>query len=246
MSSSDPFVPGGATEQAVAIQATGLSKSFGGAIALQGADLTACHGQVLAVLGENGAGKSTLMKVLAGTVRPDAGEVYVDGSPLRLGDPLAAETAGIGAVFQELTIIPDLNRGTEHLPSSRTTHAGLISTRKLVESTERLFDELKVPGISPTRRGRDLSLAEKQVVEIAKVSSRRPRIVILDEATSALGEEQVEWLFGLVRSWRANGRCVLLITHRFGEVKEPPTSSPCTGPGAWSPPTTPLMPMTTR
>jgi ribose transport system ATP-binding protein len=83
-----------------------------------------------------------------------------------------------------------------------------------------LFERLKVTGISPYRRGRDLSLAEKQIVEIVKVSSRDPRIVILDEATSALGEKQVAWLLELVRAWRAAGRCVLLITHRFGEVKE--------------------------
>jgi ribose transport system ATP-binding protein len=207
-------------EVASAVEARGVSKSFGGALALQGSDLVARDGQVLAVLGENGAGKSTLMKVLAGTVRPDAGEVTVAGSPLRLGDPLAAEAAGIGAVFQELTIIPDLTVAQNIFLRNEPRRAGLISTRKLVESTEELFDGLGVTGIPPSRRGRDLTLAQKQIVEIAKVSARQPHVVILDEPTSALGEEQVEWLLGLVRDWRAEGRCVLLITHRFKEVKE--------------------------
>ena len=209
-----------AHSQGVAVDARGVSKSFGGAVALQGADLTASYGQVFAVLGENGAGKSTLMKVLAGALRPDSGRVMVNGAPLRLGDPLAAEAAGIGAVFQELTVIPDLTVAQNIFLRREPRRFGLISMRKLVEATEQLFDELSVTGISPTRRGRDLSLAQKQIVEIAKVSARRPSIVILDEPTSALGEEQVVWLFDQVRAWRAEGRCVLLITHRFGEVKE--------------------------
>ena len=147
----------------LAVEATGVSKSFGGAVALQGADLTASYGQVLGVLGENGAGKSTLMKVLAGAVRPDRGRVQVNGSPLRLGDPLAAEAAGIGAVFQELTVIPDLTVAQNIFLRREPRRGGLISLRKLVEATERLFDELSVTGISPMQRGRDLSLAQKQI-----------------------------------------------------------------------------------
>jgi ribose transport system ATP-binding protein len=204
----------------VAVNAEGVSKSFGGAVALRSADLTARYGQVLAILGENGAGKSTLMKVLAGAVRPDSGSVHINRVPLRLGDPVASETAGIGAVFQELTVIPDLTVAQNIFLRREPRTGGLISMKRLIEATEQLFDELSVTGISPARRGRDLSLAQKQVVEIAKVSARRPSIVILDEPTSALGEDQVAWLLDQVREWRAEGRCVLLITHRFKEVKE--------------------------
>ena len=209
-----------ANGRSVAVDATGVSKSFGGAVALRGADLRASYGQVFAILGENGAGKSTLIKVLAGTVRPDSGSVKVNGTLLRLGDPVAAEAAGIGAVFQELTVIPDLTVAQNIFLRREPRHAGLISMKRLIEATEQLFDELSITGISPTRRGRDLSLAQKQIVEIAKVSARRPSIVILDEPTSALGEDQVVWLLDQVRGWRAEGRCVLFITHRFKEVKE--------------------------
>ncbi|HUC13388.1 MAG TPA: ATP-binding cassette domain-containing protein, partial [Acidimicrobiales bacterium] len=204
----------------LAVEARGISKSFGGTVALQSADLTASYGQVFAVLGENGAGKSTLMKVLAGALRPDSGTVTVDGSSLRLGDPLSAEAAGIGAVFQELTVIPDLTVAQNIFLRREPRRGGLVNVRKLVEATEQLFDDLAVTGIPPSRRGRDLTLAQKQIVEIVKVTARRPSIVILDEPTSALGEEQVAWLLDQVRAWRAEGRCVLLITHRFAEVKE--------------------------
>jgi ribose transport system ATP-binding protein len=204
----------------VAVEARGISKSFGGTVALQGADLTASYGQVFAVLGENGAGKSTLMKVLAGALRPDSGTVTIDGSSLRLGDPLSAEAAGIGAVFQELTVIPDLTVAQNIFLRREPRRGGLVNVRKLVEATEQLFDDLSVTGIPPSRRGRDLTLAQKQIVEIVKVTARRPSIVILDEPTSALGEEQVAWLLDQVRAWRSEGRCVLLITHRFAEVKE--------------------------
>ena len=157
----------------VAVEARGISKSFGGTVALQGADLTASYGQVFAVLGENGAGKSTLMKVLAGALRPDSGTVTIDGSSLRLGDPLSAEAAGIGAVFQELTVIPDLTVAQNIFLRREPRRGGLVNLRKLVEATEQLFDDLSVTGIPPSRRGRDLTLAQKQIVEIVKVTARR-------------------------------------------------------------------------
>ena len=209
-----------AIEPVRAVEASQVTKSFGGIVALTGADLVAHYGEVVAILGENGAGKSTLMRVLAGTLRPDGGAVTVDGRPLRLGDPLASEAAGIGAVFQELTTIPDLTVAQNLLLRRAPHRYGLISAKRSIEETERLFDELGIENISPTARGRDLTLAQKQIVEIARASASRPRIVILDEPTSALGEQQVNWLLGLVRRWRDEGRCVLLITHRFAEVKE--------------------------
>jgi ribose transport system ATP-binding protein len=203
-----------------AVEARQVTKSFGGTVALAGADLVAHYGEVVAILGENGAGKSTLMRVLAGTLKPDAGSVHIDGRQLRQGDPLASEAAGIGAVFQELTTIPDLTVAQNLFLRRAPRRHGLISAKRSIEETERLFDELGINNISPTARGRDLTLAQKQIVEIARASAGRPRIIILDEPTSALGEQQVEWLLGLVRIWRTDGRCVLLITHRYAEIKE--------------------------
>jgi ABC-type sugar transport system ATPase subunit len=146
----------------VAVEARGISKSFGGTVALQGADLTASYGQVFAVLGENGAGKSTLMKVLAGALRPDSGTVTIDGSSLRLGDPLSAEAAGIGAVFQELTVIPDLTVAQNIFLRREPRRGGLVNVRKLVEATERLFDELAVTGIPPSRPGAEADSRDRQ------------------------------------------------------------------------------------
>jgi ribose transport system ATP-binding protein len=206
--------------RAPAVEAVGVSKAFGGTQALRGADLAANYGEVVAILGENGAGKSTLMKVLAGTLKPDAGMVTVENRPLRLGDPVAAEEAGIGAVFQELTTISDLTVAQNLFLHRAPRRFGLVSTRRTIEEAERLFDELGIRDLSLTARGRDLTLAERQVVEIARAAATRPRVMILDEPTSALGEKQVDWLLGLVRAWRDEGRCVLLITHRYAEIKE--------------------------
>jgi ribose transport system ATP-binding protein len=203
-----------------AIDARGLYKSFGGVQALVGADLGADYGQVLAVLGENGAGKSTIMKILAGALRPDSGEVLVGGAKLALGDALAAERFGIAAVFQELSIIPDLTVAENVFLRREPRRAGLISARRLIEATKDLLERLNVTGIKPTVRGRELSLSQRQIVEIVKAAAREPRILILDEPTSALGEEQVNWLLGWIRVWRDQGRCVVFISHRFTEVKD--------------------------
>jgi ribose transport system ATP-binding protein len=203
-----------------AVEAVGIRKTFGGTQALRGADLTASYGEVVAILGENGAGKSTLMKVLSGTLRPDAGSVKVDNRPLRLGDPVASEAASVGAVFQELTTISDLTVAQNLFLRHAPRRFGLVSTRRTIEEADRVFNELGIHNISLTTRGRDLTLAQRQIIEIARAAASRPRVMILDEPTSALGEEQVDWLFKLVRIWRDEGRCVLLITHRYAEIKE--------------------------
>jgi ribose transport system ATP-binding protein len=208
-----------------ALEVIGLSKTFGGIVALDHVDFAASSGEVHALLGENGAGKSTLIKVLTGALRADAGEILLDGTPLALHNPRQARAAGIGAVFQELSLIPDLSVAQNiWFRREDRTPWHTISTPALRRRTHELFEELELPPVDPNRVVRSLSVAERQLIEIAKTISQRPRILILDEATSALSPREVAWLLGLCRRLAASGSTVIYISHRLGEVREVATA----------------------
>jgi ribose transport system ATP-binding protein len=202
------------------VSALGVRKRYGGIAALDGVDFRADQGEVHALLGENGAGKSTLIKILSGAVRPDEGRIEVAGEPVSLATRTDAQEAGIAAVFQELSLVPDLTVaqnvwfGQPPLTPWRT-----ISTRRLRAQTRTLFQRLGIRGIDPDARMRGLSLAERQLVEIARAIARRPRVLILDEATSALSPSETEWLLSLARELAADGVCVIFISHRMAEVR---------------------------
>ena len=158
------------------LEARGISKSFGGVRALDAVDFDGEAGQVHALLGENGAGKSTFIKILTGAVVPDNGSLTLFGTPLAPGSPRDAARAGVAAVFQELSLVPDLTVAQniwfrrESLTALRT-----VRGRALVRETERLFGRLGFPPVDPRREVRGLSVAERQLVEIAKaVASRAP------------------------------------------------------------------------
>jgi ribose transport system ATP-binding protein len=201
--------------------ARGVSKSIGGVRALDGVDFAANAGEVHALLGENGAGKSTFIKILTGAVAPDEGALTLFGKPLAPGSPRAAARAGVAAVFQELSLVPDLtvaeNVWFRHEPLSplRT-----VRGRKLLRATEGLFERLSFPAVDPRREVRVLSVAERQLVEIAKAVASEPRVLILDEATSALAPREVEWLLGLAKRLAGTGMVVIYISHRLGEVRQ--------------------------
>jgi ribose transport system ATP-binding protein len=203
------------------LEARQVSRSFGGVKALAGVDFAADAGEVHALLGENGAGKSTFIKVLTGAVRPDAGELSLFGEPLHLGSPRQAARAGVAAVFQELSLVPDLTVAEniwfrrEHL-----TRAGTVSRRALLRDTERLFEQIDFPRIDPRREVRGLSVAQRQLVEIAKAVASEPKVLILDEATSALAPREVQWLLGLARRLAERGMIVIYISHRLAEAKQ--------------------------
>ncbi|MFO1141798.1 MAG: sugar ABC transporter ATP-binding protein [Amaricoccus sp.] len=202
------------------IEVSGLQKRFGGIVALDGVSFAARAGEVHALLGENGAGKSTLIQILAGAVRHDAGEILVDGEPYRPAGPDAAEARGIAAVFQELSLVPDLtveqNVWFRHAPRTRL---GTVDRRALRRLTTDLFARYRFPSLRPDAEVRRLTLAERQIVEIAKALARSPRILILDEATSALPAREAEWLLALTRELAAEGRLVVFISHRMAEVR---------------------------
>ena len=202
------------------LEARGISKRFGGVVALDRMHFAGSAGEVHAILGENGAGKSTLIRILSGAILPDAGEVTLRGVRYQPRSPGDARRSGIATVYQELSLIPDLSVAANvwfgHEP---LTPAGTISTRRTEERTRALFEDLELPKLPPDRAVRDLSVADQQLVEIAKAVARDQDILILDEATSALVPRHVDWLLGIARRYAEQGRLVLYISHRMGEVR---------------------------
>jgi ribose transport system ATP-binding protein len=201
------------------LQLQGISKRYAGVRALDGADLTCHAGEIHAVLGENGAGKSTLIKAIAGVVQPDAGRILMEGVELRLVSPNVARDHGIACVFQELSLVPDLSVAENIFLARPPRRRGLIDARAQQEQAVALLDRLGCGDIHPKERVRDLPLSRRQLIEIAKALSLRPRLLILDEATSALSGEDVERLYRLLFELRARGVGCLFISHRMHEVK---------------------------
>ncbi|GAA3730876.1 sugar ABC transporter ATP-binding protein [Plantactinospora mayteni] len=197
---------------------SGVRKSFGAVHALADVRLELRAGEVHALVGENGAGKSTLVKILAGVHAPDAGELTMDGAPLTLTGPADARAAGIAVIYQEPTLFPDLSVA-ENIFMGRQPLRGLrrIDTTAMRERTTELFARLGVP-LDPDRPARGLSIADQQLVEIAKALSFEARVLVMDEPTAALSGVEVERLFAVVRSLREAGAAILFISHRFDEV----------------------------
>jgi rhamnose transport system ATP-binding protein len=203
---------------AVTLAMTGVGKSFGAVHALVDVHLELRAGEVHGLVGENGAGKSTLVKILAGVHAPDTGVLTLDGAPVRLGGPADARAAGIAVIYQEPTLFADLSVA-ENIFISRQPLRGLrrIDPAATRERARELFARLGVQ-LDPDRPARGLSIADQQLVEIAKALSFDARILIMDEPTAALSGVEVERLFAVVRSLRAAGVAVLFISHRFDEV----------------------------
>jgi ribose transport system ATP-binding protein len=212
------------TEQAIAvaipaIEATGLSKNYGAVRALTDASFTAQPGEIHALVGENGAGKSTLIKALCGVTEPDSGVVRVAGEDVSLRDPEEAARHGIGVVFQELTLLPWLTVAENLLLHREPRGAlGLIRRRALADKAAAVLAEYEVSSIDPRSLVVELSLAQRQIIEIVRAVSSKPTVLFLDEPTSSLAEPEVEWLFGMVRTLRDQGTCVVFTSHRWREV----------------------------
>ena len=194
------------------------SKSYGAVRALRDGNLALRAGEVRALMGENGAGKSTLVKVLGGVIRRDAGEMLVDGAPVDFHSPHGARDAGIAVIYQEPTLFPDLSVA-ENVVMGYHPLGGLkrIDRRAMHEQVKALMDRLGVR-LDPDRPVRGLSIADQQIVEIAKALSFDARVLIMDEPTAALSGPEVERLFSVVRTLREHGAAVLFISHRLEEV----------------------------
>jgi len=198
---------------------SGVSKSYGGALALERADLAVRRGRIHAILGENGAGKSTLLKVMSGVVQPDAGTMHLDGREVAFASPADANAAGIVCVYQELSLVPDLSVADNIFASNPPTRFGMIDRRAQRRQAAAALARAGAPDIDPLAKVRDLPLSRQQMVELAKGLAREPRILILDEATSALTAADVARVIDVLRRLRDEGLAILFISHRMHEVK---------------------------
>jgi rhamnose transport system ATP-binding protein len=197
-----------------------VAKAFGAVRAVIDGTIDLYAGEAHALLGENGAGKSTMVKILAGVHEPDAGEVLLDGHPVTLASPAAARDAGIAVIYQEPTLFPDLSVAENIFMGRQPLVAGRrIDRRRMLAAAAALFGRLGVR-LDPGRICRGLSIADQQLVEIAKALSLEARVIVMDEPTAALSATEVARLFEVVRTLRAGGSAVLLISHRLEEVFE--------------------------
>ncbi|MGD9538109.1 MAG: sugar ABC transporter ATP-binding protein [Alphaproteobacteria bacterium] len=198
---------------------SGITKRYGGVTALDNVDFQSERGSIHAVLGENGAGKSTLIKIISGVVRPDAGEMALEGKPVSFADPLDAVRHGIACVFQELSLLPDLSVADNICITDPPGRYGFIHQRRQRARAEELLARVGCADINPRRHLSELPLSRRQMVEIAKALGREPKILILDEATSALTAADVEKVYAILRSLRDQGLCILYISHRMHEIE---------------------------
>jgi ABC-type sugar transport system ATPase subunit len=202
------------------IELRGIGKRFGGVTALAGVDFELRAGEIHALLGENGAGKSTLIKILGGIHRPDAGEILVDGQAVEIPEVTAAERLGIRLIHQELSLAPNLSVAENIFLGREPVRFGFLDRRRLFADAQALITELGLPEIGAVEtRVADLSVAQQQMVEIARALSTRARILILDEPTASLSESETEALFIKLRGLSGQGVGIIYISHRLEEIQ---------------------------
>lgn len=205
--------------QTIVLDAKGISKRFGATQALLDVDFALHAGERVAIMGENGAGKSTLMKVFAGVYPPNAGKMTLDGKPYSPGDPFAAIEAGVATVYQEPNGFPHLS-ALENLVMGRqdTKFGGFLDQKSTKQGATELLAKVGLPEAALKRPMSELSLAEQQLVLIARAVAGAPKVLILDEPTSILTDTEADRLFQLVDILSAQGTAVCYITHRFDEL----------------------------
>ncbi|MCT4684194.1 MAG: ATP-binding cassette domain-containing protein, partial [Roseicyclus sp.] len=196
----------------------GVTKTFPGVTALSQVSLQLFAGKVTALIGENGAGKSTVVKILTGIYQPDGGTLEVDGASVRFATAQAAGDAGVTAIHQETVLFDELSVAENiflgHAPRGRF---GLIDTSAMIERAREILVGIGA-NIDPRTRLRDLGIASKHLVAIARALSIDARVVIMDEPTAALSQKEIEELYELVEELKAQGKAILFISHKFDEI----------------------------
>jgi inositol transport system ATP-binding protein len=199
------------------LRVTGIVKRYPGVQALDDVSFDLRAGEIHGLLGENGAGKSTLLKILSGAETADAGTIALDGRQQAFTSPQGAQALGIATIYQELNLLPNLSVAENVFIGREPGSRAFVSWRRLAEDARALMDRIGLR-IDPMTEVRDLSVAEQQMVEIARALSTEARLIIMDEPTSALSEAEVERLFGIVRELRGQGLGIIFVTHRLDEV----------------------------
>ena len=199
------------------LKMTNVSKSFPGVRALADVNLDLYPGEVLALLGENGAGKSTLIKILGGVHAPDTGSIEIDGEKIQIDSPTSSQDAGVGIIFQEFNLIPALTARENIFLGQENSALSWIATSQERETARSLFERIGVQ-VDPSALCRDLTVAQQQVVEIAKALALKARIVVMDEPSAALTPREVEGLYGIVDELRRQGIGIIYISHRLDEI----------------------------
>jgi rhamnose transport system ATP-binding protein len=204
----------------VVIAARDVSKSFAGVPVLRDVSVEICSGEVHAIIGENGAGKSTLLKIFAGVHRPDEGMVTLNGTPVVIRSPAAAQRLGISLIHQEPLSFPDLDVAENIYlsgPARAASRWGVINRKKMYRQAEQVLASLGVT-LRPNAKMRGLSIADQQMVELAAALHQQSRVLLMDEPTAALTPAEVEDLFRIVRRLRSEGIAMVFISHRLEEV----------------------------
>lgn len=202
--------------------AQGIVKRYGGVVAVKDGCLEVQSGVVVTLVGANGSGKSTLSKVITGVVAPNEGQLLLNGVPVQFPTPQAAKKRGIAAVYQELSLIPDMTVAENIWLTNEPRLAGISLRRgEMRRKTQELLDLFAGTtsnNLTPDTLVNTLPPDERQIVEILKAISSQPRLVIFDEATASLDRSQVDRLFELIRQWKREGMAIVLITHRMDEI----------------------------
>ncbi len=203
----------------VVMEARGISKQFPGVKALDNVSITLHRGEVVALLGENGAGKSTLIKVLSGIYQPDAGELYLEGKKVHFELPAEAKQAGIGVIHQELNYVPTISIAENIFMGEIPKKHGFVDYATMYAQAKEILAEVGLT-LDPRMNLGDCTVAQKQLVEIAKVISNNVKVMIMDEPTSALNDIEVEHLYKLIHQAAEKGVSIIYISHKLDELFE--------------------------
>lgn len=202
----------------VLLRTVNISKAFSGVTVLDKINLNIEKGEILGIIGENGAGKSTLVKILSGVYNPSEGQLFFEGERVEIKDPLTAKEKGISMIPQEFNLISDLNVYENIFLGSERMNGFFLNKKSMIRKTRKILHELKTD-IDPEEKIERLSVAQKQMVEIAKAIAHDSKLLIMDEPTTVLTQNEIEVLFELMRNLKAKGVTIIYISHKLKEVQ---------------------------